>query len=459
VTLVVATLVLAVAAGLTVVAWSDGRLNDLICDGQPGDCGASALTTPDAMDRDAAPAATSVAAAPDARIDADAVEKAVRSALDDDALGDHVGFAAVDPATRALAGTVGSGGFVPASTTKVLTGLATLTELDPQARFATRVVSSGDRLVLVGGGDPYLATKRPRKPVYAVKADLTTLAKRTAVALRKKGTASVRLGYDASLFTGPSASPAWEPDYVSADIVTRVSALWVDQGVEGGRRVDDPAAAAARTFARLLGDRGIDVTGDVTQTDAGDGTPLAQVRSATVARIVESMITHSDNQAAEVLLRHVGAAAGGAASFEGDTAAVKTVLKRLDVDTSDLVLTDGSGLSRRNRISPTTLAEAVAAAMTSPRTAGLAADLAVGGFTGTLKGRFDTAKNGRGAVRGKSGTLTGVHSLAGYVTDRSGTPIAFAVMTDRTSAINPFVTQSALDRVAAALASCSCSRG
>jgi D-alanyl-D-alanine carboxypeptidase/D-alanyl-D-alanine-endopeptidase (penicillin-binding protein 4) len=458
VVLVVAAVVLAVAAGLTVVAWSDGRLNELICDGRPGDCGASALTTPDAMDRDTTPADDGAAAPARGAVDADAVEKAVRSALSDDALGGHVGFAAVDPSTRSLAGSVGSGGFVPASTTKVLTGLAALTELDPQARFATRVVTTGDRLVLVGGGDPYLATKRPRKPVYAVKADLTTLAQRTAAAVKKEGRSSVRLGYDASLFTGPSASPAWERDYVSADIVTRVSALWVDQGVEDGGRVDDPAAAAARTFARLLGDRGIDVTGDVAETAAGDGTTVAQVQSATVARIVESMITHSDNQAAEVLLRHVGAAAGGAASFDGGTAAVKAVLKRLDVDTSDLVLTDGSGLSRKNRISPTTLAEAVAAAMTSPRTAGLAADLAVGGFTGTLKGRFETAKNGRGAVRGKSGTLTGVHSLAGYVTDRSGTPIAFAVMTDRTTAINGFVTQAALDRVAAALATCSCSQ-
>ncbi|TXL57908.1 D-alanyl-D-alanine carboxypeptidase/D-alanyl-D-alanine endopeptidase [Aeromicrobium terrae] len=456
-TLVVAALVLAVVAGLTVVAWTDGRLNDLICD--DGECGASALSTPDAMDRGTTPAAATVPAAADARVDADAVEKAVRSALADDALGEHVGFAAVDPVTRAVAGSVGSGGFVPASTTKLLTGLAALTELDPQSRFATRVVSSGDRIVLVGGGDPYLATKRPKKPVYAMKADLTTLAKRTAAALKKDGRTSVRLGYDASLFTGPGASPAWESDYVSADIVTRVSALWADQGVEGGGRVDDPAAAAARTFARLLGDRGIDVTGDVTETEAGGDTLVAQVRSATVARIVESMITHSDNQAAEVLLRHVGAAAGGKASFEGGAAAVKKVLERLDVDTSDLVLTDGSGLSRKNRISPTTLAETVAAAMTSPRTAGLAADLAVGGFTGTLKGRFDTAKDGRGAVRGKSGTLTGVHSLAGYVTDRTGTPIVFAVMTDRTSAINGFVTQAALDRVAAALAKCSCSGG
>jgi D-alanyl-D-alanine carboxypeptidase/D-alanyl-D-alanine-endopeptidase (penicillin-binding protein 4) len=100
----------------------------------------------------------------------------------------------------------------------------------------------------------------------------------------------------------------------------------------------------------------------------------------------------------------------------------------------------------------------VATAAGSSRTDGLLSDLAVGGFTGTLTRRFGKAEPGRGVVRGKSGTLNGVHSLAGYVTDRTGTPIAFAVMTDRAKGINPFVTQAALDRVAAALAECTCSR-
>jgi D-alanyl-D-alanine carboxypeptidase/D-alanyl-D-alanine-endopeptidase (penicillin-binding protein 4) len=134
------------------------------------------------------------------------------------------------------------------------------------------------------------------------------------------------------------------------------------------------------------------------------------------------------------------------------------VLRKLDIDTAGLQLYDGSGLSRKNRISPRTLAEVVAASARDPRTDSLVSDLAVGGFTGTLARRFVKAEAGRGVVRGKSGTLTGVHSLAGYITDRSGTPMVFAVMTDRTKAINPFVTEAALDRVAAALARCSCSR-
>ncbi len=92
------------------------------------------------------------------------------------------------------------------------------------------------------------------------------LAARTAAALKRDGVDQVALGYDASLFTGPSASPGWEASYVSGNIVTPVSALWADQGVANGVRSRDPAAERGQDFARLLEDRGITVAGD---PDAG----------------------------------------------------------------------------------------------------------------------------------------------------------------------------------------------
>lgn len=451
-------LVLVGAAGVGVgVLWTKGSLNELICDAE---CGPDAVATPAALARDGVPSA----AAPrdeeaGGRPDPDAIEAAVRDELGSDDLGPHVGFAAVDPVDGSLVGSAGSGAYVPASTTKVLTGLAALTQMDPQQRFSTRVMRAGDRIVLVGGGDPYLATRLPDKKVYAGEADLRTLATRTAAGLRRLGMTTVRLDYETSLFTGPEASPTWEASYITQKIVTPVDALMVDGGVVGGTRVDFPAKATAELFARLLERRGIEVSGSPIETKApSTSDPVASVRSATVAQIVEAMIAQSDNEAAEILLRHTAIAAGRPATFDGGVATVQSVLRRLDIDVSGLQLYDGSGLSRRNRIAPQTLAEAVAVSVRKAGTDNLISDLAVGGFTGTLARRFGKTDAGRGVVRGKSGTLTGVHSLAGYVTDRSGTPIAFAVMTDRTKAINPFVTESALDRVAAALAECSCSR-
>jgi len=455
-TVVVVALVVAALAIGTGVLWSKGSLNELICD---GDCGPSAVATPDALARDGQPGSTVVRTASAGRVDPERVAAAVRDELRSDDLGTRVGFAAVDPATGEVAASVGAGAFVPASTTKVLTGLAALVELDPHSRFVTRVVRDGDRLVLVGGGDPYLVTRLPEQTVYAVKADLATLAKRTAASLRRLGTTRVRLDYETSMFTGPDASPAWEKSYVAEKIVTPVSALTADRGMVGGTRVDFPAKATAEVFARLLERRGIEVTGSPIETKApSTADPVANVRGATVAQVVEAMVARSDNEAAESLLRHTAIAAGQPATFEGGVAAVGEVLARLDVDVAGLELHDGSGLSRRNRITPLTLAEAVAASAEQPGAGSLLSDLPIARFSGTLGDRFAGAEAGRGVVRGKTGTLTGVHSLAGFVNDRSGTPIAFAVMTDRTKSVNPFVTEAALDRVAAALADCACTR-
>ena len=453
--LVLVLVLVGAAAVGTGALWSKGSLNGLICDGE---CGPSAIATPDALARGSLPGAATPRAADTGRLDPDAIEAAVAARLRANDLGSHVGFAAVDPADGTVAVSSGSGAYTPASTTKLLTAITVLTELDPQQRFVTRVMRKGGRLILVGGGDPYLATRLPRTKTYAVEADLRTLAQRTAASLRRIHTTSVRLDYETSIFTGPNASPAWEKSYVPQRIVTPVSALMVDGGVLGGTRVDFPAKATAEVFARQLERQGIEVTNKPIETKMpSPSDPVASVRSATVAQIVEAMIAQSDNEAAEILLRQAAVAAGRPGTFDGGIATVQDVLRRLDIETSGLELHDGSGLSRRNRISPQTLAEVVAVSARRARTDSLVSDLAVGGFTGTLARRFGKADSGRGVVRGKSGTLTGVHSLAGYVTDRSGTPIAFAVMVDRTKSINPFATEVALDRVVAALADCRCS--
>ena len=66
--------------------------------------------------------------------------------------------------------------------------------------------------------------------------------------------------------------------------------------------------------------------------------------------------------------------------------------------------------------------------------------------------RFAKLTSSLGMVRAKTGTLTGVHSLAGYAIDAGGRPVVFAVMADRTSKVAPLQAQAALDKVAAAIA-------
>ena len=65
------------------------------------------------------------------------------------------------------------------------------------------------------------------------------------------------LAYDISLFSGPAVNPAWEPDYVTDDVVSPIVPLWVDEGREVAgyaARVSDPALVAAQRFAALLTD-------------------------------------------------------------------------------------------------------------------------------------------------------------------------------------------------------------
>jgi serine-type D-Ala-D-Ala carboxypeptidase/endopeptidase (penicillin-binding protein 4) len=151
------------------------------------------------------------------------------------------------------------------------------------------------------------------------------------------------------------------------------------------------------------------------------------------------------------------------ATFEGGTAAVAEVLAELGVPTDGLALLDGSGLSRGSRIAPETLGALLALAAgdgADARLRPLVTGLPVAGFSGTLAERFDTAAAGRagaGVVRAKTGTLTGVSSLAGVVARGDDSPpgqvrlLAFALMTDDVQVSNTLDARDALDRIAAAL--------
>lgn len=445
-------------AAVVLALWLGGSLNRVICG---GDCGSDAISTPDALHLTPATGSAAVSPAPVGTLDGNAIGAAVAAPLRSDDLGGRVGFAAVDTVTGELVATAGTVGraFMPASTTKVLTALTALSALNPQQRFSTSVVREGSDLVLVGGGDPYLASEPSKSHQYGVVADLTTLARRTADALRQAGISQVHLNYDAARFRGPEVSPAWEKSYVSERIVTPISALWVDQR---GYVSDDgstmPAPLAAKEFSERLEDVGISVEGTPTSVAASaNALPVATVRSGTVAQIVEHLIASSDNEAAEVMLRQAAVGAGRPGTFADGVAEVRSVLEAKSIDTTGLVLTDGSGLSRKNRISPVTLAQVIAKAGEDKRTASLVSDLPIANFSGSLGHRFSKATAGRGVVRAKTGTLNGVHSLAGYVQDRNGVPIAFAVMIDRARDISNVTAEAALDAIPAALATCVCS--
>ncbi|EFQ83345.1 D-alanyl-D-alanine carboxypeptidase/D-alanyl-D-alanine-endopeptidase [Aeromicrobium marinum DSM 15272] len=445
---------LAAAGTVAVQAHRAGDLNGLLCDGP---CGPEYIAAPEGLEP-AVPVVLGPAAEEIGRVDPVRVSSAVSDALASPALGPHTGLSVREVGSGEEVIVTNTDAFVPASTTKLMTGFAARALLDPGLRLRTEARLDEGRVVLVGGGDPYLQGEPSPEPAYGVRADLASLADRTVTALRSRGLSQVALGHDSTLFVGPSASDRWEPSYVPDDIVTPVSALWVDRGVRGGVRDDDPAAFAATRFAELLTERGITVTSVEPVALGAGSSALAAVGSAPLAQILERMELASDNEAAEVILRHVAIAAGEDASFVGGATAVRRTLAAAGLDVSDLQTYDGSGLSRANRATPSMLSDLVARASADPATAALLTDLPVAGFSGTLDDRFGPVPVARGLVRAKTGTLTGVHSLAGTVTTADGAVLAFAMMVDGTEAVPGLETQAAVDAVVAALAGCTCVR-
>ncbi len=140
----------------------------------------------------------------------------------------------------------------PASTTKLMTAVATLAVLGPDARFTTAVRQQKGTIVLVGGGDPTLAVNQYPSSDYPQPATLAALAASAARALRAQGRDSVRLDYDASLYRGPGLAPGWTDGDVSTGNVTPIVALEADQGrlTPGGalQDSDDPVNYSARTM-------------------------------------------------------------------------------------------------------------------------------------------------------------------------------------------------------------------
>jgi serine-type D-Ala-D-Ala carboxypeptidase/endopeptidase (penicillin-binding protein 4) len=403
-------------------------------------------------------------------VSVDRLKRLVEAELDSARLGGHVGFAvAALGSHRLLWRSGGSAPVTPASTMKLLTTTTALVAMGPARRFTTSVVRGRDRhhIVLVGGGDPLLTDRPPtaaeRSTQYPRQATLKQLAARTAGRLAHDHVHSVRLDYDDSLFSGPAVNPHWEPTYIPESVVSPISALWVDEGrAEPGllARVADPAQVAADRFAVLLRTRGIAVSTSVAHVRAArHPVLLAKVESAPLAELVQYILEHSDNEGAEVLLRQLALASGRAGSSTAGVRVVEKTMATLGVSLRRAALYDGSGLSRQDRV-PVPAFVSVLQADASPRHPSLRAvvsSLPVAGFSGSLAYRFlNDAPAGLGLVRAKTGTLTGVHALAGIVLTRSGKALVYAAVADQVPVAKTYVARVELDKLSSTLSTCGC---
>jgi D-alanyl-D-alanine carboxypeptidase/D-alanyl-D-alanine-endopeptidase (penicillin-binding protein 4) len=347
----------------------------------------------------------------------------------------------------------------PASTTKLMTAAAALEALGPDYRLTTSTKEVGNTVYLIGGGDPTLVRTATSMviPSYPQPASLADLATQTAADLAP-GT-PVRLRVDTSAWSGPAAAKGWQPNYVTEGDVTPPSPLELN----GGRlhdndfdseRTPTPTAQAADAFADLLRADGVTIKGDVQEaTTPPTASALASVSSPPLAALVQRLLTESDNDLAEALGRAVAAYEGLPADFTDAAKAVLDQNTRLGVPTTDISLYDTSGLSHDDRIDPAALAAVLeaAASPSNPQLRPIVEGLPVGGFTGTLAARYRGKQTvaGAGIVRAKTGTLTGVDTLAGLVVDGDGDLLAFALMASGQDSEDSV--ESGLDRIASTL--------
>ncbi|MGF1590492.1 MAG: D-alanyl-D-alanine carboxypeptidase/D-alanyl-D-alanine-endopeptidase [Pleurocapsa sp.] len=147
--------------------------------------------------------------------------------------------------------------------------------------------------------------------------------------------------------------------------------------------------------------------------------PSGLIRSTLIGDWIKVTNLRSDNAYANVLLRYLGG-----------SQSVQQALTGLGIDTNGYRLSDGSGLSRNNLITPRTLVSTLKAMYTARGHDVFLASLPVAGISGTLKNRLRET-NAQGMVRAKTGSLRGVKALSGYIDHSEYGTLVFSIITNQ----------------------------
>jgi D-alanyl-D-alanine carboxypeptidase/D-alanyl-D-alanine-endopeptidase (penicillin-binding protein 4) len=145
--------------------------------------------------------------------------------------------------------------------------------------------------------------------------------------------------------------------------------------------------------------------------------------------VLAGMMKPSQNQIAETLLLTVGRELRGVGTAEAGAAVVDSLLRAWSLPANELRMADGSGMSRYNLTSPRLLAGLLAHMDRSASREVWRASLPIAGADGTLENRMREPPL-RENVVAKTGTLTGVRALSGYLTTAGGEPVAFSILLD-----------------------------
>ncbi|MGE5243927.1 MAG: D-alanyl-D-alanine carboxypeptidase/D-alanyl-D-alanine-endopeptidase [Betaproteobacteria bacterium] len=221
--------------------------------------------------------------------------------------------------------------------------------------------------------------------------------------------------------------------------------------------VDNPTRFFVTMLRQTLVHDGVDVAGpavdidDVRDAPSRSGATLvADYRSPPLSELAVRLMKASQNQYAETLLKTVAAAAGTPTFATGRRLALETV-ERWGVAPGAIVMADGSGLSRYNYVTADALVTILAHVDADPRLkAPFEAALPSAGEDGTLAARF-AGTPAAGNARAKTGSMTSVRALSGFLRTAGGERVAFSILANNFD-VPPDEIVKAIDAVVVRLA-------
>ncbi len=406
-----------------------------------------------------------------------ALERAVQAA---EALGARTGVAVCDSAGTVLYRHRAGETFAPASNMKLLTAAAVLQGLGADYAFATTFQLRAGRLVVLASGDPNW--------VHDTLHDSAHVFGNVARALQNLGVRTLAgIDLQAGSFTGPARPDTWPQDQLQtyycaptgpfvleqgtfllriqpaagANADVQLVAPYADLPVRGALELVDRSKNA--TYGAVDLGNGVQVRGrfprkgspvtirtavadpshwyraalqkalaDVGIALAPAGSPIADqvvhTHKSDLRLAILRMLEDSSNFDAEQCLRVLGHHAQNDGSLAGGMAAMHSQLQHLvGALPPDVVLLDGSGLSKQNRLTPGLLVMALMKSHTGPAGSVMRACLPVAGQSGTLSERF-LGTDLVGRVRAKTGWIRGASSLSGFVEQPGGRVRHFSIL-------------------------------